>query len=168
LSHDVRQGGAADALALLHLFDDAVAWMVRRGRTEQWGSEPFSSSPTRVQRVHDWAAGGGLWLASHPCAGDVAGAIVLGTAPDYVPASEVPELYVEVLLTASACRGRGIGARLVDHALALGRRRGASRLRVDCWAGDPALPAHYERLGFTRIGSFDVGAWPGAILAMQL
>jgi hypothetical protein len=32
----------------------------------------------------------------------------------------------------------------------------------------PALPAHYQRLGFTRTGSFDVGGWPGAILTLAL
>ena len=38
----------------------------------------------------------------------------------------------------------------------------------DCWAGVPELPAQYERLGFTRTGSFSVGDWPGAILVRAL
>jgi GNAT superfamily N-acetyltransferase len=116
--------------------------------------------------VREWAAGGGLWLA---VAGDEhVGAIVLGDAVDYVPPPDRPELYVQVLLTAPAWRGRGVGARLVDHALVVARRRRAAQLRVDCWDGVPALPAQYERLGFTRVGSFSVGDWPGAILARAL
>ncbi|MGH2944379.1 MAG: GNAT family N-acetyltransferase, partial [Solirubrobacteraceae bacterium] len=132
----VRHGGADDAPRLLTLFDDAVAWMVARGQTDQWGSEPFSASPARVGKVREWAAGGGLWLAqADGDGGDPAGAIVLGDAPHYVPPADRRELYVQVLLTASAWRGRGVGARLIDHAVTVGRDRGAELLRVDCWDG---------------------------------
>ena len=58
--------------------------------------------------------------------------------------------------------------RLVEHAARLAREHGASRLRVDCWAGVPELPAAYERLGFTRVGGFEVGDWAGAILTRPL
>jgi GNAT superfamily N-acetyltransferase len=164
---DLVHGTADDAPRLLALFDDAIAWMVARGDTRQWGAEPWSQRPTAVARAEGWAARGGLWFADDGGTPD-AGAIVLGGAPAYVPPAEVPELYVEVLLTAARCRGRGVGARLVEHALEQARERGARRLRVDCWAGDPALPAQYERLGFTRTGAFDVNGWPGAILAIAV
>ena len=165
----VTRGTAADAPVLLGLFDDAVAWLVARGQTGQWGSEPFSARPAQVARARGWAAGGGLWLARGADDGDgPAGAIVLGAAHDYVPPATCPELYVQVLLTASAWRGRGVGARLVRHAEELARRQGAEQLRVDCWAGVPELPAAYERLGFTRSGSFDVDGWPGAVLTRRL
>ena len=36
------------------------------------------------------------------------------------------------------------------------------------WDGVRALPSQYERLGFERVGSFDVGDWPGAILTRAL
>ena len=93
---------------------------------------------------------------------------MLGDAPDYVPPPEVPELYVIVLLTAPSRRGQGVGALLIDHAAELARREGAARLRVDCWAGVPELQAAYERLGFTRVGGFEVRGWPGAILTRPL
>ena len=153
----------SDASALLALFDDAVAWLVARGQTGQWGSEPFSARPTSVQRVEAWAAGGGLWFARGG-SGELAGAIVLGDAHDYMRPATVPELYVQVLLTASAWRGRGVGAALIGRAEALAREAGAEQLRVDCWAGVPELPRAYERLGFRRIGSFDVDGWHGAEL----
>ena len=97
-----------------------------------------------------------------------AGAIVLGDALEYVPPPDRPELYVQVLLTAASHRGQGVGARLVEHAAEQARAAGAEQLRVDCWAGVPGLPAAYERLGFTRVGSFEVKGWPGAILARRL
>jgi GNAT superfamily N-acetyltransferase len=159
----ITHGTAADAPALLALFDDAVAWLAARGQTGQWGSEPFSARPAAVMRAEGWASGGGLWLAKGP-GGEPAGAIVLGEAHDYVPPATTPELYVMVLLTASAWRGRGVGARLIAHADELARRQGARQLRVDCWDGVPELPAAYERLGFTRTGSFQVDGWPGALL----
>jgi GNAT superfamily N-acetyltransferase len=171
LDIEIRPGGAEDAPKLLALFDDAVAWLVARGQTGQWGSEPFSAAPARVSRAEGWAADGGLWFAvpdgdgrEHP----PAGAIVLGDAHDYVPAPDRPELYVQVLLRATAWRGRGVGARLIEHAIVVARERGAEQLRVDCWDGVPALPAQYERLGFERAGSFEVGDWPGAILVRAL
>jgi GNAT superfamily N-acetyltransferase len=165
----IRHGGADDATRLLALFDDAVAWLVARGQTGQWGSEPFSARPEQVSRVQAWAASGGLWFAvAADGSGQTVGAIVLGEAYDYVPPPDRPELYVQVLLTAPAWRGRGVGARLVEHAVTVGRARGAEQLRVDCWAGVPALPAQYERLGFLRVGSFAVGDWPGAILTLAL
>ncbi len=166
---EIRPGGADDAAKLLALFDDAVAWLVARGQTGQWGSEPFSAAPARVERAEGWAAGGGRWFAVPSGDGAApAGAIVLGEAHDYIPAADRPEIYVQVLLTAAAWRGRGVGARLIDHAVAVGRERGVERLRVDCWDGVAALPAQYERLGFMRVGSFGVGDWPGAILVRAL
>jgi GNAT superfamily N-acetyltransferase len=162
----IQQGTAADAGRLVALFDDAVAWLVARGQTGQWGSEPFSARPNTVERVRDWAASGGLWFAIDDATD--AGAIVLGSAHDYIPPADVPELYVLVLLTAASHRNRGVGGRLIAHAADLARAQGADQLRIDCWAGVDALPAVYERLGFTRTGSFDVDGWPGAILVLAL
>ena len=110
---EVRRGGPRDTPRLLALFDDAIAWLVARGQTGQWGREA-------------------------------------------------------VLLTAAAFRGRGVGRALIDQARRVAREQGAEQLRVDCWDGTPGLPAAYVRLGFERVGSFDVKGWPGAILAMPV
>jgi GNAT superfamily N-acetyltransferase len=162
----IEHGTGADAGRLLALFDDAVAWLLARGQSAQWGSEPFSARPSSAERAQGWAAGGGLWFVVDGTAD--AGAIVLGAAHDYVPPPSRAELYVQVLLTAAAWRGRGVGARLIEHAAELARAAGAEQLRVDCWDGVPELPRSYERLGFARSGSFDVGGWPGAILVREL
>jgi GNAT superfamily N-acetyltransferase len=174
---EVHRGGPDDAGRLLALFDDAVEWLVARGQAGQWGSEPFSARAGNVERARGWARDGGLWFAGgrngDGDAGGVpriedAGAIVLGDAFDYVPPPDRPELYVQVLLTRASWRGRGVGRRLVEHAAGLARDQGAERLRVDCWDGTPDLPAAYERLGFMRVGSFDVKGWPGAILVRDV
>jgi GNAT superfamily N-acetyltransferase len=162
----IERGNADDTDRLLALFDDAVEWLVARGQTGQWGSEPFSQRPGTRERVRDWAASGGLRFAVDD--GVDAGAIVVGDAHDSIPPVDVPELYVLVLLTAASHRNRGVGERLIDHAADLARARGAQQLRVDCWAGVDALPAAYERLGFTRAGTFEVKGWPGAILVRRL
>lgn len=163
----IQRGNANDAARLLALFDDAVSWLVARGQTAQWGNEPFSKRAREVERARGWAASGGLWFATDGGDAD-AGAIVLGDAPDYVPPPTDPEVYVVVLLTASSWRGRGVGAQLVAHAVEVARARDAEQLRVDCWAGVDALPSTYERLGFTRSGTFSVKGWPGAILVRAL
>ena len=38
----LRRGGPDDAAGVIALFDEAVEWLVARGKTGQWGSEPLS------------------------------------------------------------------------------------------------------------------------------
>jgi GNAT superfamily N-acetyltransferase len=161
----IRPGGLADTEWLLELFDEAVAWMVARGQPEQWGSEPWSAHPERVRRV------GGLTRTGLSVAeldGEPVGALVVGDAPAYVPPPDRPELYVNLLLTSRRHAGRGIGADLVRVAVAQARAAGRDVVRVDCYAGAPALVAWYERQGFRRCGTFDVNGWPGQIFTMPV
>ncbi|MGC5019643.1 GNAT family N-acetyltransferase [Micromonospora sp. DT47] len=168
----LRPGAAADAATVLRLLDAATAWLVARGRTGQWGTEPASGDPRRIAQAESWAAGGGLWLA---VLGDApVGALVVGGATDYVPPPTEPELYVNLLVTDRAHAGRGIGARLLTHAAELARERGLGLLRVDCYAGaDRALVHFYESCGFTATDPFKVERpgrepWPGQVLARRL
>ncbi|MDO3705990.1 GNAT family N-acetyltransferase [Micromonospora sp. C28SCA-DRY-2] len=168
----VRRGGAGDAGAVLRLLDDATAWLVARGRTGQWGTEPASTDPRRIAQADAWATGGGLWLAvldERPV-----GALVVGAATEYVPPATEPELYVNLLVTDRAHAGLGIGGRLLAHAADLARERGVGLLRVDCYAGDDrALVGWYTRQGFTPTDPFTVERpgrppWPGQVLARRL
>ena len=79
-----------------------------------------------------------------------------------------PERYIEALVTSRRHAGRGIGALLVAGAVEEARTAGAAVLRVDCWAGAPPLVAWYERQGFVRSGTFDVGGWIGQVFTMGL
>lgn len=160
-------GGPGDIDTVLALLDDATAWLVSIGRTGQWGTQPRSTNPRGVAQVTEWAHTGRLHLAEID--GRVAGALAVGDAMPYVPPATEPELYVNLLVTARAYAGRGVGARLLDHARAIARERGAHLLRVDCYAGDDrALVRYYEGQGFTATHPFAVGEWPGQVLEERL
>jgi GNAT superfamily N-acetyltransferase len=162
----IRQGSAPDAEIVLALFDEAVEWLVARGQTGQWGTEPFSAVDRRVSAVKDWSAGGGLRIAE--LEGEPVGALVLGPRWEWVEPVERPELYVMALVTSRRFAGRDVGGALVRRAVEEARDGGAELLRVDCWAGAPALVAWYERQGFVRSGTFEVTGWQGQVLSMEL
>jgi GNAT superfamily N-acetyltransferase len=163
----IRNGDASDVQAVLGMFDSSVAWLTAQGRTGQWGSEPFSADPVRVERITGWAASGGMRVAEVD--GEPAGCIVLGPAMPYVPPVPEPELYVQALVTDRRFHGRGVGSALLALAPAEAAAQGVSLVRVDCYAGgDGRLVRYYESQGFTRTESFTVGEWPGQILQMRL
>jgi GNAT superfamily N-acetyltransferase len=159
----IRPGNSEDAAIILALFDDAVAWLVARGQPGQWGTEPFSAFPARVEKAREWAASGGLFVA-----GEGTGMIVLGGHPPHVEPPPRPELYIEALVTSRAHKGEDIGGALIRHAIAHTREQGLDLLRVDCWAGAPGLVAWYEAQGFAKTGSFEVKGWRGQVFAMDV
>lgn len=163
----LRPGGSADAAAILDLWDGAIAWMVARGQTGQWGSEPASARPRGREMVRRWTEGPGLTIAEF--AGEAVGVSVLTSSrPEYVPAIEQPESYLLFLLSSREHAGLGIGSLLVRRAAAQARASGSEVLRVDCWAGAPGLVRWYERQGFERSHTFAVGQWQGQVFEMWL
>jgi GNAT superfamily N-acetyltransferase len=164
---EIRDGGPADAPALLALLDEAVAWLVERGQTGQWGAEPFSARPKLVAQVEEWASSGGLRVAVDQ-SGTVLGALVVGDRLAYVPEVDEPETYIGLLVTSRRRRGEGIGSALVERALAEARAAGHALVRVDCWAGAPGLVAWYEEQGFRPVETFAVGEWPGQLFDLRL
>lgn len=167
----IRQAGHSAVPEVLALLDGATEWLVARGRTDQWGTEPHSTNPRRIAQISSFADDGGLWLAEQD--GRVVGALAVGAAMPYVPAADEPELYVRLLVTDRASAGQGIGGTLLDHARELARAAGVGLLRVDCFAGgDGALVRYYEKQGFTREAEFAVpvndSEWPGQILFQRL
>src|SRR5579885_534828 len=77
----IRAGGDADGQAVVNLFDEAVAWLVDRGQTGQWGATPFAERPGLRERVHGFRIGGGLYIAERH---DVPiGVLVVGPSPPY-------------------------------------------------------------------------------------
>lgn len=150
---------------MLALIDEAVAWMVARGQTEQWGSIPWSERPAASRRVHEMA-GHDLWVALD---GDrVVGAVVLGDRPAHVAPVPAREAYVELVVTSRAHSGKGLGGALLDVARAHAAEHGAELLRVDCWAGAPPLVRWYERQGFQPTETFDVDGWVGQVFEQSL
>ncbi|MFD8072227.1 GNAT family N-acetyltransferase [Streptomyces sp. NPDC059718] len=170
---EIRTGGPEDLPATLALLDGAVAWLTARGHTGQWGTRPWSSRPPAVERVARYAKE--YLLRAAVADGRVVGVCVLAEEkPDYAPPVEGRELYLRLLVTDRALSGSGIGAALVEDAVAETRRRGIPLLRVDCYAGgEGRLVRQYEALGFTGAEPFTVpqaeGApWPGRILERRV
>jgi GNAT superfamily N-acetyltransferase len=161
LEYEIRPGTPDDEGALLALFDEAVAWMVARGQTGQWGDRPFSERAETRARVREFAEHPGLWIAERD--GEPLGALIVGARPPHVEPIDRSELYIELLISSRRHAGNGIGARLVRLADELAVERGVEVLRVDCWAGAPTLVGFYEAQGFTRSGTFDVRGWKGQV-----
>ncbi|MFI6030080.1 GNAT family N-acetyltransferase [Amycolatopsis magusensis] len=165
---EFRPGGEQDAKYLLDMFDGAVAWMNARGNTQQWGTEPWSAVPKRVERVRGMAAGGNLVLAE--IGGEPAGAIILDPGPpEHVPTVDEPEIYLGLLITARGFTGRQVGAELIRYALGEAAQRGIDLVRVDCYAGgDGSLVRYYERQGFRKTVTFDYHGWPGQVFEQRV
>ncbi|MFI5728942.1 GNAT family N-acetyltransferase [Kribbella sp. NPDC051587] len=169
----VRPGGPDDVQAVLALLDGATEWLVAQGRTDQWGTDPHSTSPRRIAQISGFAAtDGSLWIAEYD--GRPVGALAVGDAHPPVPAAEEPEVYVRLLVTDRRSTGQGIGGVLLDHARDLAQRAGVQVVRVDCFGGnDGALIRYYESQGFTRDVAFSVQRenapdWPGQVLVQRL
>ncbi|WP_307845692.1 GNAT family N-acetyltransferase [Saccharomonospora sp. NB11] len=164
----LRPGRPEDVTVLLDMFDGAVAWLTARGRTGQWGSVPFSQDPKRVERVRGMAAHPQLVVAEID--GVAAGASIFADHPPaHIPPVAEPEVYVDLLITARAFTGHGVGAQLLDEARQEARRRGRSLVRVDCWAGgDGALVRYYRSQGFTPTETFRVNDWVGQVFEDRL
>jgi ribosomal protein S18 acetylase RimI-like enzyme len=84
--------------------------------------------------------------------------LLVGTGPQglavlrFRPAiwTEALDCYLEELYVVPGHRGRGLGRALMEEAIELARRRGASRMDLGTGADDVAARALYESLGFSN------------------
>jgi GNAT superfamily N-acetyltransferase len=150
------------------MFDEAVAWMVARGNTEQWGTEPWSAQPKKVEAITKRVEEADLWLAEVD--GAPVGVLITDDKPgEGVEPIDEPELYVRLLLTSRRFAGRDIGTQLLAYARSLAAGQGVALVRVDCHrADDESLIRYYERNGFVRTYPFTVGEWTGQVLEQRL
>ena len=63
----------------------------------------------------------------------------------------VPRLVIQWIAVAPAARGRGLSARLLDHALGWGAEHGATSAEVFVTAANAAAVRAYERAGFSAV-----------------
>jgi GNAT superfamily N-acetyltransferase len=165
----IRTGDESDLATVMSLMDEAVAWMVERGNTEQWGTEPMSEQPDRVNHMRGMISTGDLWIAELD--GEPAGAMILADHPmPYVEPVDEPELYVKLLVSSRRHAGNKIGDQLLAKAKSQAADKGVSLMRVDCYAGGTGdLVRYYERNGFERTTTFrTIKNWPGQVLAQRL
>ncbi|MEZ4533015.1 MAG: GNAT family N-acetyltransferase [Thermomicrobiales bacterium] len=151
-----RAGSSDDTDAVVALFDANVVWLVERGRSEQWGSDPFSEQPGHVAFVRELLGSGVVTIAEID--GEVVGASVVTDHPmPYVPVIDEPERYLKLLIASPAHRGEKIGHRLIERARDLTCSDGVEVLRVDCWSGgDRRLVQYYVSEGFTPTQEIEV------------
>lgn len=74
-------------------------------------------------------------------------------SPEHVrgaPAIELKQLYTD-----PAATGRGIGAALMDWALATARSEGAAEVQLSVWSGNLGAQRFYARYGFEHIADID-------------
>lgn len=169
---EIRRGDLDDVPILVDMYDEAIEWMVARGNTKQWGSEPWSGLPHRVAGVRTTVRAGDLWIAELDVE-PVGALIVSDKAPAYAPPAGEPELYVILLLVSRRHSGKKIGTALLDFARDQARAREVSLMRADCYAGGTGeLVGYYTRHGFTPTETFTAvtptGPWPGQYLEQRL
>ena len=151
-----RAGSIEDTDAVLALFDANVAWLVERGRSSQWGSDPWSTNPKLVEFVGDLLSHGVVTIAEME--GEAVGVSVVTDHPmPYVPATEEPERYLKLLMSSPRHRGQKIGHRLIELAREFTVSEGVNLLRLDCVAGgDRRLVSYYTSEGFTPTQEIEV------------
>ncbi|MEQ4720691.1 GNAT family N-acetyltransferase [Nonomuraea sp. B19D2] len=154
-SLELRPATADDVSALLTLMDSVHAWLVARGRPEQWGAVPFSRIPGFPDRIADWTRQGVITLAERDgrCVGMLAAAPMV---PPRVPAGAVPEgsMFIHTVMTDRGPDGQDVGAALLEEAERLAQAHGAPALALDHWADSPELGRIYDEHGYVKITEY--------------
>jgi GNAT superfamily N-acetyltransferase len=167
----IRLAVSGDAEHILNVSDEATAWLVKHGMSEQWGADPPSSEPVFVARVSSWVSDEEAVVAIDS-SGDVHGYAVTGTLPppymDPIVARRAAEDAYYVYTVASRMRpeSRGAGRSLLMWALEQARALGVTYLRLDCWAENAQLRAYYQSLGFEECDTYVDEGWPGAVMEL--
>ncbi|GII84639.1 hypothetical protein Ssi03_26290 [Sphaerisporangium siamense] len=150
-SIQLRPATPDDVPALLSLMDSVHAWLITQGRSEQWGTVPFSRIPGFPGRVTDWTRQGVITLAERAdrCVGMLAAAP--GTPPR-IPAGAVPggSLFIHTVMADRGPGGHGVGSALLEEAERLARAHDAPALALDHWADSPELGRIYEKYGYGK------------------
>ena len=153
---------------VIRLLDESVAWLVSKGRGDQWGSEPWTGNDGRISRIHGMLDDNDCIVAER--AGRIVGVAVTGPRnPRYVPDAITPQRYIHLLITTPAERGNGVGSVLLDRVRTDARDAGITILRLDAFGGgDRRLVDYYVGQGFTPTQTFYRGDWVGQLFEQYL
>lgn len=162
----IARATEGDLPDLLKLFDEAVAWLVEKGITGQWGTRPFSEMPSMVARFRGWIEDGTLFVGR--IEGEIVGTVVLAEKiPQYalktLPEFPDPAFYLEAFSTARSMAGQGVGGELLRWAETYAQEKGKAGIWLDCYADNHQLVEYYRRQGFAEISQFFVGGWRGML-----
>ena len=91
-----------------------------------------------------------VWIVETAATGAPIGYAIL-TAPD-LPGGEASDLELKRIYLLSSQHGGGAGAELMRLAVARARERGAARLLLSVYSGNPRAIAFYRKQGFDKIG----------------
>jgi GNAT superfamily N-acetyltransferase len=153
---NLRQATAEDTPALLSLMDSVLEWLVAHGRSEQWGTLPFSQIPGFPERVTDWASQGVITLAERNggCAGFIA---IAPLVPPRIPTGLVPEgsMFVHTVMSDRGPDGRDVGPALMNEAERRARTHEAPALALDHWARSAELARIYDKRGYVKVAEYD-------------
>ncbi|WP_037602386.1 GNAT family N-acetyltransferase [Streptacidiphilus rugosus] len=170
----IRPATSDDLAGVLAVMDGIMDWLVGLGRVAQWGTDHWSENPLQVERMQGRIDRNELRVAV-TATDEIAGVLsVSGTPGAYIAPVEEPELFINLLATSRAFKGRDVGGFLIAEAVAEAARRGLDLVRVDCFAGDDGrLKAWYADQGFVEVAPFEVPregrpSWPGMLFAMRL
>ncbi|MGE3302654.1 MAG: GNAT family N-acetyltransferase [Hyphomonadaceae bacterium] len=94
-----------------------------------------------------------LWLAEAAETGAPIGYVVLDEATSPLPDPRGDDLEIHRLYVLSRWQGRGLGAALMETALAAAAAAGAGRMRIGVRALNAPAIAFYKRMGFTVAGT---------------
>jgi ribosomal protein S18 acetylase RimI-like enzyme len=83
---------------------------------------------------------------------------LIGGFPEHARGTQIIEL--KQLYTAPNATGQGIGAALMDWALAEARARGVDEMQLSVWSGNDGAQRFYARYGFVKVA--EVNFWVGS------
>ncbi|MFE3632068.1 GNAT family N-acetyltransferase [Streptomyces goshikiensis] len=169
----VTAGGPAEVDEFLGMLHDYDSWLVLHRNPHLYEELEREDPPLIVRQVLGHARAGRTRICRDLLNRFMGASVLADEAPEFAPPVDVPELYLQFLVTRMWRRQLSMAA-LVTDARAEAARRGARLLRMHCWAGeDSRLVREYEQLGFTATLEFEVlrsdGAiWPGQVLQTRV
>jgi len=167
----IRSAIKDDATAILNLFDGAVQWLVDRGLSAQWGTQPFSINDVMVSQVNEWITKDLSFVGI--VGGKVSGFICLSkNAPSYLDdldaLIQAGNFFIQGLVADRRLKGCGVGAKLLQYADVIATDHRHDWIYVDCWNGEEYLATYYEGAGYEKVAAFYVGEWQGVLMQKAL
>lgn len=126
---------------------EAVVDIERGAFSDPWHREAFAAALARPEVFFRVAVAGGA------AGGAPTGGIAAGTVVGYVLAwFVVEEGEVANIAVRPECRGRGVGASLLDATLDAARRRGTTAMFLEVRASNEPAQSLYASRGFRQVG----------------